>query len=82
MLSQIIKAKTAPKQERPKSDSVDLVRPAVRSSLSGIVGSLEMLQSSQAAQDEQVQRYLSIIDRSTRRMSRIFDTELASEAVE
>lgn len=50
------------------------VRPAVRSSLSGIVGSLEMLQSSPAAQDEHVQRYLSIIDRSARRMSKVFET--------
>jgi transcriptional regulator with GAF, ATPase, and Fis domain len=52
----------------------DSVRPAVRSSLSGIVGSLEMLQSSPAAQDEHVQRYLSIIDRSARRMSKVFET--------
>lgn len=57
----------------------ETVRPAVRSSLSGIVGSLEMLQSSPAAQDEHVQRYLSIIDRSARRMSKVFETASACE---
>ncbi|HUV30254.1 MAG TPA: GAF domain-containing protein [Acidobacteriota bacterium] len=50
----------------------------VRSPLTGILGSVEMLRSRPQADQEQVNRYLSIIDRSARRISAYLHEEAGS----
>jgi transcriptional regulator with GAF, ATPase, and Fis domain len=54
-------------QARPK-ETTD-IRTRVKSSLSGIVGSVEMIRSQGGGASESIDKYLGIIDRSARRLS-------------
>lgn len=50
-------------------------RSRVKSSLSGIFGSVELLKAQQESPDPQINRYLTIIDRSARRISEYLDPQ-------
>ncbi len=54
---------------RPASKQPSDMRSRVKSSLSGIVGSIEMIRSRAQGSDEPIEKYLEIIDRSARRLS-------------
>lgn len=52
------------------------VKSRIKSSLSGILGSVEMIKSHQPVSDTSLDRYLSIIDRSAQRINEYFGEEV------
>jgi len=54
------------------------VRSHIKSSLSGILGSVEMIKFRTPTSDEDLDKYLSIIDRSAKRINTFFANELTS----
>jgi transcriptional regulator with GAF, ATPase, and Fis domain len=51
------------------------VRSRIKSSLAGILGSVELIKSRQMSPDQDLERYLSIIDRSAQKISEYFVNE-------
>lgn len=63
-----------PETRAPSPDDAN-ARGRIRSSLSGIMGSIEFLRSKQQPADESLDRCLAIIDRSARRISECISSE-------
>jgi transcriptional regulator with GAF, ATPase, and Fis domain len=53
------------------------VRSRIKSSLAGILGSVELIKSRQTSPDQNIERYLSIIDRSAQKISDYFTEEVS-----
>lgn len=53
------------------------VRSRIKSSLAGILGSVELIKSRQTSPDQDFERYLSIIDRSAQKISDYFTEEVS-----